>query len=73
MEGNEDRVQKTEASDNKLNSSFMDKDEGECVKPKNLSNFLIQTIVSETVYPVENFVRDFCGFLGSRGVWIARK
>ncbi|KAK2570763.1 hypothetical protein P5673_004456, partial [Acropora cervicornis] len=27
MEGNEDRVQKTEASDNKLNSSFMDKDE----------------------------------------------
>ncbi|XP_029213850.2 centrosomal protein of 135 kDa-like [Acropora muricata] len=27
MEGNEDRVQKTEALDNKLNSSFMDKDE----------------------------------------------
>ena len=53
MEGNEDRVQKTEASDNKLNSSFMDKDEGECVKPKKLSNFLLQTIVSETVYPVE--------------------
>lgn len=73
MEGNEDRVQKTEALDNKLNSSFMEKDEGECVKPKNLSNFLTQTTVSETVYPVENFARDFCGFLGSRGVWIARK
>ena len=48
MEGNEDRVQKTETSDNKLNYSFMDKDEGQCVK-----FFLIQTIVSETVYPVE--------------------
>lgn len=42
MEGNEDRVQKTEALDDRINSSFLDKDEGECVKPKNFSNFLIQ-------------------------------